>query len=177
MIRSFGGKTPRIDPTAFVSEMAYVIGDVEIGPGSSIWPGVVIRADSALISIGANTNVQDNSVLHADTPMRIGDNVTIGHLVMCHAVEVGDHSLLGNGCTLNHGAAVGEGSLVAAGAVLVEGMEIPPNSLVAGTPGRVRGEVQERHRKLMDGATNSYVKRTPVFKAEGGLEGEPTEDG
>jgi carbonic anhydrase/acetyltransferase-like protein (isoleucine patch superfamily) len=170
MIRSYAGKTPRIHPTAFVSEAAYVLGDVVIGEGSSVWPGVVIRADAARITIGANSNVQDNSVLHADTPMRIGDYVTIGHLVMCHAVEIGDHSLLGNGATLNHGANVGEGSIVAAGAVVVEGMEIPPNSLVAGMPARVRGEVQERHRNLMDRATRSYIDRTPKFKEQGDLE-------
>jgi carbonic anhydrase/acetyltransferase-like protein (isoleucine patch superfamily) len=170
MIRSYDGKTPVIHPSAFVSEAAYVIGDVEIGEGSSIWPGVVIRADAAKITIGKNSNVQDNSVLHADTPMFIGDNVTIGHLVMCHATEIGDNSLLGNGATLNHGVKVGAGSLVAAGAVLVEGMEVPENSVVAGMPGRVRGQVQERHRKLMDGATNSYVRRTPLFKAEDDLE-------
>ena len=170
MIRSYGGKTPVIHPSAFVSEAAYVLGDVEIGEGSSIWPGVVIRADAAKITIGKNTNVQDNSVLHADTPMNIGDRVTIGHLVMCHATEIGDNSLLGNGATLNHGVKVGVGSLVAAGATLVEGMEVPENSVVAGTPGRVRGEVKERHRQLMDGATDSYIRRTPLFKAEGGLE-------
>ncbi len=167
MIRSFGGKTPVIHESAFVSEAAYVIGDVHIGEGSSVWPMVVLRADSAPIRIGAHSNVQDGSVLHADEEQVIGDYVTIGHLVMCHAVEVGDRSLLGNGAVLNHGVRIGEGSLVAAGAVLVEGMEVPPNSLVAGMPGRIRGEVQERHRKLMDSATNSYIRRTPQFKAEG----------
>ncbi len=170
MIRSYDGKTPVVHPTAFVSEAAYVLGDVEIGEGSSIWPGVVIRADAAKITIGKNSNVQDNSVLHADTPMNIGDHVTIGHLVMCHATEIGDNSLLGNGATLNQGVKVGEGSIVAAGAVLVEGMEVPENSVVAGMPGRVRGEVKERHRKLMDGATNSYIRRTPLFKEQGALE-------
>ncbi len=170
MIRSYGGKTPIIHPSAFVSEAAYVLGDVEIGEGSSIWPGVVIRADAAKITIGKNSNVQDNSVLHADTPMNIGDHVTIGHLVMCHATEIGNNSLLGNGATLNHGVKIGEGSLVAAGATLIEGMEVPDNSIVAGTPGRVRGDVQERHRKLMDGATNSYIRRTPLFKEQGDLE-------
>ena len=167
MIRSFGGKTPVIHESAFVSEAAYLIGDVHIGEGSSVWPMAVLRADSAPIKIGVHSNVQDGSVLHADEEQIIGDYVTIGHLVMCHAVEVGDRSLLGNGAVLNHGVRIGEGSLVAAGAVLVEGMEVPPNSLVAGMPGRIRGEVQERHRKLMDSATDSYIRRTPEFKAEG----------
>ncbi|NQW16666.1 MAG: gamma carbonic anhydrase family protein [Chloroflexi bacterium] len=170
MIRSYGGKTPQIHPTAFVSEAAYVLGDVIIGEGSSVWPGVVIRADAARITIGSHTNIQDNSALHADTPMNIGDYVTVGHLVMCHAVEIGDHSLLGNGATLNHGVKVGAGSLVAAGAVVVEGMDIPPKSLVAGMPARIRGEVEERHTNLIERATQSYIDRTPKFKAEGNLE-------
>ena len=166
MIRSFGGKTPVIHPSAFVSEAAYVIGDVYVGEGSSIWPMAVLRADSAPIRVGAYTNIQDGSVLHADEEQIIGDYVTIGHLVMCHAINVGTRSLLGNGAILNHGVIIGEGSLVAAGAVLVEGMEIPPNSLVTGMPGRVRGKVKERHRKLIDFATNHYIHRTSEFKAE-----------
>lgn len=170
MIRSFGGKTPVIHETAFISEAAYVIGDVEIGPGSSVWPGVVIRGDSASIKVGAHSNVQENSVLHADEDQVIGDYVTIGHLVMCHAVEIGDRCLLGNGAVLNNGVKIGEGSLVAAGAVVVEGMEVPPNSLVAGMPARVRGEIKDRHRKIMDSATQAYIDLTPEFKAEGGLE-------
>ena len=88
MIRSYGGKSPQIHPTAFVSEAAYLLGDVIVGEGSSIWPGVVIRADAARVTIGKNSNVQDNSALHADTPMNIGDYVTIGHLVMCHEQNV-----------------------------------------------------------------------------------------
>ena len=170
MIRSYGGKSPQIHPTAFVSEAAYLLGDVIVGEGSSIWPGVVIRADAARVTIGKNSNVQDNSALHADTPMSIGDHVTIGHLVMCHAIEIGDHSLLGNGATLNHGVKVGRGSLVAAGAVVVEGMEIPPESLVAGMPARVRGPVKELHTNLIQRATQSYIDRTPKYKAQGDLE-------
>ena len=81
MIRSFKGKTPKIHPTAFVSEAAYVLGDVEIGENSSIWPGTVIRGDSGKIIIGKNTNIQDNSVVHSDADSWIGDNSTMGHSV------------------------------------------------------------------------------------------------
>ena len=107
MIRSLDGKTPKIDPTAFVSEAAYIVGDVELGPRSSVWPGVVIRADSGKIKIGAGTNIQDNSTLHSDHDAEIGDNVTIAHGVVCHARTIGDGSLIGNGSVLNDGVVLG----------------------------------------------------------------------
>src|SRR6266571_9204000 len=96
MLRSFNGKAPRVDPCAWVSEAAYVIGDVEIGPDSTVWPGAVLRADFSSIRIGRNTHVEDNSVLHATSPMVIGDNVTIGHSVVVHAARIGNSILLAN---------------------------------------------------------------------------------
>ena len=120
MIRTLDGKSPKIDPTAFVSEFAYVVGDVELGPNSSIWPGAVIRADSGKIQIGAGSNIQDNSVLHAHADAKIGDNVTIGHGVVCHARTIGNGSLIGNGATLNDGVILGENCLVAAGSTVVD---------------------------------------------------------
>ncbi len=91
MIRSWNGLTPRIHPEAFVSEFAYVIGDVEIGAGSSVWPGTVIRGDIGKVLIGKNTCIQDNSTIHTDgRGAVIGDNVVMGHRVLCHADKVGD---------------------------------------------------------------------------------------
>ncbi|MDD9995610.1 MAG: hypothetical protein OXS35_07695 [Dehalococcoidia bacterium] len=84
MIRSINGKTPRVHPGAFVSEFAYVVGDVEIGEGSSVWPGTVIRGDSGTVVIGKNTCIQDNSVVHGDADVEIGDDVVVGHRVLCH---------------------------------------------------------------------------------------------
>ncbi|MBP39128.1 MAG: gamma carbonic anhydrase family protein [Dehalococcoidia bacterium] len=159
MIRSLDGKSAVIDPTAFVSETAYLIGDIEIGPRSSIWPGVVIRADSGKIKIGAGTNIQDNSVLHADDDAEIGDDVTIGHGVVCHARKVGNGSLLGNNSTLNEGVVIGNNSLVAAGSTLNENTVFEDNALVRGTPGKALGTVRERHTALMKGAAASYVRR------------------
>ena len=170
MIRSLDGKTPQIHPTAFVSEAAYIIGDVVVGEGCSIWPGTVIRGDSARITIGAFTNIQDNSVLHSDHGAVIGDHVTIGHRVMCHASRIGSHSLLGNGCVLNEGAELDEYCLVAAGAVVIEDMKVGSRKILAGVPARERGDVQERHLQLMKGANDSYIARTPRYKAQGNLE-------
>ena len=88
-IRSLKGKSPQIDPTAFVSEDAYLIGDIEIGPRASIWPGVVLRADRGKMTIGEGTNIQDGSICHSDGSMDIGAFVTLGHAVVCHARSIG----------------------------------------------------------------------------------------
>ena len=152
MIRTLDGITPRIHPTAFVSEAAYVIGDVEIGEGSSVWPGSVIRGDMGKITIGKYTCVQDNSVVHCDTDATIGDYVVIGHRVVCHAKNVGARTLLGNG------------------AVVLDDMQVPDRSIVVGVPGRVRGQVQDRHLELGEYFNKVYVLKTQRYKRNGGLE-------
>ncbi len=170
MIRSLDGKSPKIHPTAFVSEFAYVVGDVEIGEGSSVWPGTVIRADAGKIAIGKNTCIQDNSVVHGDDDVSIGDNVVIGHRVMCHAKTVGNSVLIGNGAVVNDGVEIGEYSLLASGCMVVDNMLIPARSLVMGVPGRVRGEVKERHAELIDRTGGHYVERAQRYKSQGNLE-------
>ena len=167
VIRSFGDKRPRIHPTAFVSEAAYVVGDVEIGEGSSVWPGAVIRANRYKIRIGRFVNVQDNSVIHADEDASYGDYVTIGHLVLSHATTVEDHCLIGNGATVNGYSTIRHHSLIAAGAVVLERVEIPPNSLVVGAPGEVRRTVMERHLELMERYNTDYQRYTREFKEAG----------
>ena len=170
MIRGLDGVSPRIHPTAFISESAYVIGDVEIGEGSSIWPGVVVRADSGRITIGRHTCVQDNSVVHGDADVVIGDNVVIGHLVMCHAKTVGDRVLIGNGATVNDGVEIGEDSLLASGAMVVDEMKIPARSLVMGIPGRIRGQVDQRHIELIKRTSEIYTQKAERYKRLGNLE-------
>ena len=170
MIRSLDGVAPRVHPTAFVSEFAYVIGDVEIGAGSSVWPGAVVRADMGSITIGERTCVQDNSVVHGDADVVIGDDVVIGHRALCHAKTVGDRVLIGNGATVNDGVEIGQDSLLASGAMVVDNMVIPPRSIVAGLPGRVRGEVEERHLELIGWYRDIYVEKTRRYKRQGNLE-------
>ena len=172
MIRSLDGIAPRIDPTAFVSEFAYVVGDVEIGEGSSIWPGTVVRADAGRIIIGRHTCIQDNSVVHGDADVVIGDRVVIGHRVVCHARSVGEGVLIGNGAVVNDGAEIGEGSLVASAAMVVENMTIPPRSMVVGVPARIRGPVEERHSRLIKARVESYVRKAERYKRQGVLEAE-----
>ena len=100
MIRSLGDKTPKIADSAFISEAAYVIGDVEIGENSGIWPGAVVRGDFGSIRIGRNTMIEDNCVVHGAVPMEIGDNVLIGHAVVVHGKKVGNNTLVGNNATI-----------------------------------------------------------------------------
>lgn len=170
LIRSLDGKSPQIHPTAFVSETAYVIGDVEIGEGSSIWPGAVIRADMGKIKIGSNTCIQDNSVVHGDADVEIGSRVVIGHRVLCHARKVGNRAMIGSGATVNDGVEIGDQSLIASGSMVIDEMKIPERSLVVGLPARIRGVVEERHIHLIDSTCESYINKTKRYKQHGDLE-------
>ena len=172
MIRSLDGLTPKIHETAFVSEAAYVIGDVEIGAGSSVWPGAVIRGGSGKITIGKRTNVQDNAVVHCDGDAHIGDSVTIGHGAVCHARSVGDLCLIGNGAVVNDDVEIGECTLVSAGSTVPDSKVLPSNSLVGGSPARVRGRMRERFLELIRRAADEYAERARRYKRAGGLESE-----
>ena len=170
MIRSLKGKSPKIHSTAFVSENAYLIGDIEIGPNVSIWPGVVLRSDRGKMTIGEGKNSQDGSICHADGNMDIGEFVTLGHSVVCHARSIGDHCLLGNNSTLNDQTRVGEWCIVAAGSVLIEGREVPDNSIFAGVPGKVIAPMTKRHYERVTMNADEYVKLGRDYKGEGNLE-------
>ena len=174
MIRSFNGKSPRIHPTAFVSEAAYVVGDVEIGPWSSVWPGTIIRGDHHRIVLGAYVDIQDNCVVHTDSDARYGDFVTLGHHVICHAKTVETHCLIGNGAVVNGEASIGEYSIVAAGSVVLEGVEIPPHSFVAGVPAEARRSTEERHHRMIRGVAEGYARNGLQFR-EAGLGDVPAE--
>jgi carbonic anhydrase/acetyltransferase-like protein (isoleucine patch superfamily) len=145
-----------IDPSAFIHPLAAVIGEVTLGARASVWPTAVIRADSATITVGADTNVQDGAVLHVDRgfPMLIGARVSIGHRAVLHGATVEDDCLIAMGAILLNGVVVGAGSLVGAGAVCREGMRIPPRSVVLGVPARVArdatSEITDRIRRTME---------------------------
>ncbi len=167
MIRALGDKKPKIHPTAFVSESAYVVGDVEIGEGSSIWPGTIIRANGHKIKIGKFVNIQDNCVIHSDADGEYGDYVSIGHHVMCHATTVGEHCLVGNGATVNGHANIGHHSIVAAGSVVLERAEIEPYSFTVGAPAEVKRQVNERHLQMLDNLPNGYYRNGQIFRDAG----------
>lgn len=158
----YDGKRPRIHPTAFVAPTASVVGDVTIRAGASIWYGAVLRADMAPITIGENTSVQDNSVLHSapDTPLTIGANSTIGHGVVFHGSSVGDGSLVGNGATVLEWVRVGNGSIVGANSLVPIRMEVPDGTQAMGSPARVTGQVSEMGALILAHNPTVYAELT-----------------
>jgi len=175
MIRSFSGKAPKIAESAFVSEAAYVIGDVEIGEGSSVWPGAVIRADLGKISIGKHTSVEDNCVIHSGSPSSsdvmgdviIGDNVHIGHGAAVHCHRIGNNVLIGMNSTILHDAEIGDFCIIAAGTLVRQGMKIPDRSLVAGVPGKIQGEASAEQLWWVQGGPELYSKMAQRYKEQG----------
>lgn len=143
MIAPYGGKKPRIGKDVFIAPTACVIGDVEIGEGTSIWYGAVIRGDRAKIRIGKNTNIQDNVTMHADpeSPLVIGDYVTVGHNAVVHGCTIGDDCLIGMGSVILNDAHVQSGSVVASGSLVKEGSVIGAFRLAAGSPAEIRREL------------------------------------
>jgi carbonic anhydrase/acetyltransferase-like protein (isoleucine patch superfamily) len=139
----FRGVTPRVAEDVFIAPGAQVIGDVTIGAGSSVWYNVVIRGDHERIVIGRNSNIQDNSTLHADpgNPCIIEDEVSVGHGAVVHGCRVGSRALIGIHAIVLNGAEIGEEAIVGAGAVVGAGKSIPPRSLAVGVPAKVLREV------------------------------------
>ena len=141
----FGGKSPRIDPAAFVAPGAQLIGDIEIGPEASVWYNCVLRGDVNRIRIGARTNIQDGSVLHVDSPKPgdpeghptiIGEEVLIGHLAMVHGCILHDRAFVGLGSIVMDGCQIESDAMLAAGAMLTPGKRIPSGQLWAGRPAK-----------------------------------------
>jgi carbonic anhydrase/acetyltransferase-like protein (isoleucine patch superfamily) len=167
MIRTLEGRTPQVAPSAFVSEAAYVVGNVSIGERSSVWPGAVIRADFGPIVIGSNTHVEDNATLHyGPEGIDIGDNVTIGHNAVIHCRRIGDSTLIANHATLLDGAEIGSGCVVAAGAVVRPGTRVPDGSFVAGVPATVK-PMSEEMRKNTTSWNQGYAALAARYKAAG----------
>ena len=131
--------TLQIAENVFIAEGAVIKGNVKIGAGSNVWYHATVRASGAAISIGENTNIQDNSVLHVDKGgvLEIGKGVTIGHSAIVHGKKVGDNTLIGMGAILLNGSVVGKNCIIGAGALVTQNTEIPDDSLVLGQPGRV----------------------------------------
>ena len=140
-VHALEGITPELPPAGryWIAPTASVIGKVTIGEGVGIWFGVVIRGDQERITIGADTNIQEHSVLHTDTgfPCTVGAGVTVGHRAIIHGCTIGSNVLIGMGAIVINGARVGDDSLVGAGALLTEGREFPPGSLILGMPAKV----------------------------------------
>lgn len=138
-IYELDGVAPQVHTQAWVAPSAQVMGQVSVGAGASIWFGTVVRGDTERITIGADSNIQDASVLHADAglPLVIGERVTVGHQAMLHGCTVGDESLIGIGAIVLNGAKIGKNCLVGAGALVTEGKEFPDGSMILGSPAKV----------------------------------------
>lgn len=171
LILPFGGITPRVHETAFVAPTAVIIGDVEVGPESSIWFGAVLRGDHPDhgIRVGARVSVQDNCVLHVSArgPTIIDDEATIGHGAAFESCTIGRRALIGMNAVILHGAVIGEESLVAAGSVVPEGMVVPPRTLVAGAPARVRKELTGEAAEWVRHSAEHYVELAAKYRAGG----------
>ena len=138
-IYELDGVAPQVHTQAWVAPSAQVMGQVSVGAGASIWFGTVVRGDTERITIGADSNIQDARVLHADAgqPLVIGERVTVGHQAMLHGCTVGDESLIGIGAIVLNGAKIGKNCLVGAGALVTEGKEFPDGSMILGSPAKV----------------------------------------
>ena len=173
MIRSFGGKTPRIADSAFVSEAAYIIGDVEIGARSCVFPGAVIRGDMGKITIGSNVAVEDNCVVHSGSPhvpfqdVMIGDRVIIGHGAVLNCVRIGHHVLIGMNATLLHEAEIGNYCIIGACTLVTQDMKIPDRSFVVGIPGKIVGPPTEDHLYWVEDGVTHYEEVVKQYKREG----------
>ena len=169
MIRPYRGVMPRIAESAYIDTSAQIIGDVHIGERSSVWPNVTVRGDVNYIRIGAETSIQDNTVLHVDHmifPCIVGNRVTVGHSAVLHGCEVADEVLIGIGAIVLNGAKIGAGAVVAAGALVTEGTEIPPNMVAMGSPAKVRREVTPEEQARFKKNCDNYVKITEIYKEE-----------
>jgi carbonic anhydrase/acetyltransferase-like protein (isoleucine patch superfamily) len=157
----------------FVAPAATVIGRVTLGDAVSVWPGAVIRGDNEPIRIGARANIQEGCVLHVDAgfPLEVGEESTIGHMVMLHGCTIGRFCLIGIGSIVLNGARIGDGSLIGAGTLIPEGKVIPPGSVVLGVPGKVIREVTDKDRARIQEGLDDYQQKWPLYA--GALKAQP----
>ena len=158
--------SPAIHDSAWVADSAAVIGNVTLSEDSSVWFGVVIRGDTETITVGKGTNIQDNSVLHADhgMPLVIGENVTVGHQVMLHGCTIGDGSLIGIQAVVLNGAKIGKHCLVGAGALVTEGKEFPDGCMILGSPAKAVRQLTEAQIEGLKMSAQHYIDNARRYK-------------
>ncbi|BDZ38139.1 gamma carbonic anhydrase family protein [Microbacterium suwonense] len=166
-IIAVSGQHPNVASDAFIASGARIIGAVTLGPAASVWYNAVLRADSAPISVGAGSNVQDNVSLHVDSGhgVVIGEKVSIGHNAVVHGCTIGDGSLIGMGAVVLSGAVIGRGCLVAGGAVVLGGTEVPDGSLVAGVPAKVRRALTDEERQGLVENAEIYLRHVEEHRS------------
>ena len=159
--------SPRLADTAWVADSAQVMGNVELAADTSVWFGAVLRGDTEVIRVGRGSNIQDNSVVHADIgfPVTIGENVTIGHQVMLHGCSIGDGSLIGIQAVVLNGAKIGKHCLVGAGALVTEGQEFPDGSMIFGSPAKLVRQLTPEQVAGLDRSAEHYVENARRFRS------------
>jgi len=167
-IYQLGEHRPEVDPSAWVAESAKVIGRVSLGAETSVWFNATLRGDSDSLTIGAGSNIQDGSVLHADAgfPLQLGERVTVGHQVMLHGCTVGDESLIGIGAVVLNGARIGRHCLVGAGSLVTEGKVFPDGSLIMGSPAKVVRELSPEQIAGLKLSAQHYIQNSRRYEAE-----------
>jgi carbonic anhydrase/acetyltransferase-like protein (isoleucine patch superfamily) len=165
-IYALGDVAPVVHETAFVHPDATVIGEVTIGPESSVWPGAVLRGDHGTVTIGSRTSIQDGSVVHAGPsfPTVVGDGCVVGHIVHLEGCTIEDDALIGSGAVVLHYVVVGKGALVGAGAVVPNGTHVPPGALAVGVPARIKPDAS--HVELIRVSAEEYVKNCRRYREE-----------
>ncbi len=168
MIIEYRGKRPKLAPSAFVAPSAVLIGDVEVGPESSIWFGAVLRGDNGPIRVGGRTSIQDNAVVHVSEGggTFIADDVTVGHCAVMEDCKIGSHALIGSNATLLNGCTIGEGALIAAGSVVGQDAEIPARVVAAGAPATVKKELGGQAAAWIEISSDEYVKLSRLYLAQ-----------
>jgi carbonic anhydrase/acetyltransferase-like protein (isoleucine patch superfamily) len=166
-IYALDGVAPIIEEDCWIAPDAAVIGKVRLCKGSSVWFGAVLRGDNDWITVGENSNIQDNSVLHTDPgqPVEIGEGVTVGHRVILHSALIGDGALIGMGSTLLNRARIGRACLVGAGALVTEGKTFEDGTLILGAPARVLRKLDERELAGLKISAQVYVANGKRFSA------------
>lgn len=150
---------PKIDPSVFIARGAQVIGDVRLAEGSSIWYNAVLRGDINYVEVGANSNIQDGSIVHVvnDRPCVIKENVTVGHGAILHACTIEPECLIGMGAIILTGAVIGRGSIIAAGTLIPENIVVEPFSLMVGIPGRLLRTLDQKNAQTNRKWADKYV--------------------
>ena len=168
MIKALGEKAPKIAESSFISETAYILGEVEIGEDCIVFPGSVIRGDFGSIKIGNNVWIEDNTVLHGAPPcLEIGDSVLIGHGAVVNARSIGNKVLVGINATVLHDVEIGDRCVIAAGAVVSEGMKIPSGSFLAGVPAKIRGEASKKQLEWVERDPKILSSIVKMYKEQG----------
>lgn len=165
-IYELDGRRPSIAESAWVADSAQVMGDVTLGEGASVWFGAIARGDSDRIVVGAGSNIQDGSVLHADDglPMIVGERVTVGHQVMLHGCTIGDESLIGIGAIVLNGVKIGKNCLVGAGSLVTEGKEFPDGSMIIGSPAKVVRQLTPEQMEGLRRSAQHYMDNARQYR-------------